>query len=167
MAGCSGTAPQVEPSYGSLPTFLPSGPVRPDSVLDATIERPALTSQGDGVNVHLPLGSVLVTVSGPEVPGEGLPYDAPTSTCTWTVTLTHATADVPITVANFTAIDHFGALYQPSLVAGQPPPPAVLHPGATVTFELRATMAVGEGLMRWAPDGTHVVASWDFEVETD
>ncbi len=34
-------------------------------------------------------------------------------------------------------------------------------------FELRAVEAPGEGLMRWAPDGTHIVAKWDFVVEND
>ena len=167
LAGCSSAPPQAEPSYGTLPTYLPSDTLHNDSVLDATLAKPAVTSQGDSVNVHLAAGSVTVTVTGPEVPGEGLPYDAPKSTCTWAVTVTGATADVPLTAAGFTSIDHLGAIYHPTLVAGQPTPPSVLHPGATVTFELRATMITGEGLMRWAPDGTHVIASWDFEVETD
>jgi hypothetical protein len=36
-----------------------------------------------------------------------------------------------------------------------------------VTFELRAVMPTGEGLMRWAPDAQQIVASWDFVVEND
>ena len=50
---------------------------------------------------------------------------------------------------------------------GQPKPPAALRPGQKVSFELRAVEAVGEGLMRWAPDGQHIVAKWDFVVEND
>lgn len=40
-------------------------------------------------------------------------------------------------------------------------------PGGTVSFELRAVEAVGEGLLRWAPLGGHIVAKWDFVVEND
>ena len=36
-----------------------------------------------------------------------------------------------------------------------------------VSFELRAVESVGEGLMRWAPDGRNIVARWDFVVEND
>lgn len=106
-------------------------------------------------------------VSGPMVPGEGLPYQSRTTTCTWTVTLSGATKNVPISIPDFSTLDHLGAVYHVALVAGQPAPPAVLAPGRTVTFELRAVMPTGEGLMRWAPSGQQIVASWDFEVEND
>ncbi len=169
-AGCAATPTAkpaaAEPSYGSLPSYLPSGAGQPDSVLTGTVDRPAITSQGDSVNVQLATGSVLVTVTGPEVPGEGLPYQTPTTTCTWTITMTAATTAIPITVGDFTALDHLGSVYRPALVPGQPKPPATVAPGQTVTFELRAVMTVGEGLMRWAP-GQKILASWDFEVEND
>jgi hypothetical protein len=42
-----------------------------------------------------------------------------------------------------------------------------VRPGQTVTFQARDYEAVGEGLMRWAPDGDHIVAKWDFIVEND
>jgi len=74
---------------------------------------------------------------------------------------------VSIKTADFTAIDEQGHVYQPAFVKGHPTPPAELKPGQQVTFELRAVEATGEGLMRWAPDGTHIVAKWDFVVEND
>jgi hypothetical protein len=160
-------APSPDDSYGSLPSFLPSSAVDPDSVLVATADRPALTTEGDAVRVTVPGGTVLATVTGPQVPGEGLPYQTPATTCTWTVTLSAATAPVAIRIADFTSLDHLGAVYHPILVKGQPKPPAVLQPGQKVTFELRTVMTVGEGLMRWAPTGTPILASWDFEVEND
>jgi hypothetical protein len=170
LTGCgSGVAPApvVEETYGGLPTFLPSGAPAPDAVLSGSAARPALTTEGDAVRVQFQQGSVLVTVTGPEVPGEGLPFQAAATTCTWTVTMTGATAPVPIAVADFTTIDHLGHIYRPSLVPGQPAPPAVLATGQSVTFELRVVMTVGEGLMRWAPGQQQIVASWDFEVEND
>jgi hypothetical protein len=165
--GCTGARPAPEPSYGDLPAFLPSGAARPHSVLTASVEHPALATQGDAVRVQLPGTSVLVTVTGPEVPGDGLPYETKATTCTWTVTMTGAVADVPVTVADFRTLDHFGTGYRLAPIPGRPAPPAVLRRGATATFELRTVMTVGEGLLRWSPGGKATVASWDFVVEND
>ena len=136
-------------------------------MLTGTAQRPALTNQGDGVQVKTSRWSALVTVRGPQVPGEGLPYRASATTCTWVVTISGATGPVPISAGDFTSIDVGNHVYRPALVPGQPKPPAVLRPGQRVSFELRAVEAVGEGLMRWAPDGRDIVAKWDFVVEND
>ena len=150
-------------SLGALST----GGIQPDGMLTGSVADPALTSQGDVVKVVLPAGTVLATVTGPQVPGEGFRYVAPATTCTWTVRLTGATRRTPIDVADFDTLDSAGTVYRTALVPGQPRPPSSLAPGQTVTFELRAVMNTGEGLMRWAPDGRHIEAKWDFEVEND
>ena len=172
LTGCSrgsGSAPASFPAdiNSAQPTWLTAGSMVPDSVLTGTANRPALTSEGDSVRVELPGGSVLATVVGPEVPGEGLPEVTATTTCTWTVTLTSATGTVPVAVADFTTMDSLGTVYRPRLLAGHPAPPSTVRPGRTVTFQLRAVMRTGEALMRWAPDGKDLVASWDFVVEND
>jgi hypothetical protein len=110
---------------------------------------------------------VHVTVSGPIVPGEGLPDQPAATTCTWTVTMKDASADVPVSIADFHSVDHLGAVFLMGLVPGERPPPPVLHPGQTLTFKLRAYELVGEGMMQWAPDHRHVVAYWDYTVEND
>jgi hypothetical protein len=161
LSGCSHAS---HSAYGGLPSFLPTTSLQPDSVLTGTSERPALTAEGDAVLVQLPAGSVQATVSGPVVPGEGLPYQTDATTCTWTVTLTGASAQVPISVADFSTLDHLGTTYHPTFVTA---PPAMLAPGQRITFQLRAVMRVGEGLMRWSPGMSGYVASWDFEVEID
>ena len=69
--------------------------------------------------------------------------------------------------ADFTAIDHLGTVYRPPSCRASPSRRPALRPGQTATFELRAVMPTGEGLMRWAPGGPEIVASWDFEVEND
>jgi len=153
--------------YGSLPGFLPPESFDTDQVLVGTAATPALTTEGDSVSVGTGARAALVTVTGPEVPGEGLPYQAEATTCTWSVTIRAGSQAVQIAAADFSTIDHFGTDYHPSFVPGQPVPPEVVAPHASVTFELRAVMIVGEGLMLWAPDGTHAVAKWDFEVEND
>lgn len=151
------------------PSYLPKSTLHfhTDTTVVGTIERPALTNQGDRVKVVTRHWSVLAVVNGPQVPGEGLPYQAPTTTCTWTITLSRATGRVPVVASDFDSIDQQGNVYRQYLVPGQPEPPRVLEPGHRVTFELQGAEAVGEGLMRWAPIGGHIVAKWDFVVEND
>ncbi|MCU1529414.1 MAG: hypothetical protein JWP75_3177 [Frondihabitans sp.] len=168
LSGCTSAQPTVVDTYGGLPSYLPKAPVGTDDVLTGSVKRPALTSEGDSVKVELPGGgTVLATVTGPVVPGEGLPYQANYTTCTWTVKLSDATRNVLIRLSDLTTLDQLGAVYHPTTVPGQAAPPAVLHPGQSTTFELRTGMKVGEGLLRWAPGGSKIVAEWDFEVEND
>jgi hypothetical protein len=177
VAGCSaGTharhptaAQKLADHYGGYASYLPKDTINPDDdgTLTGTSKRPALAAEGESVKVETARWSVLMTISGPEVPGEGLPFQTPATTCTWTVTMSGASRAVPISAAAFTSIDHLGEVYRTHFVPGQPRPPKVLAPGHQVTFELRAVETVGEGLMRWSPYGHSIVASWDFEVEND
>ena len=162
LAGCGS-------SGSKYPSFLPKKTLDPDvdEVLTGTIAKPALTVEGLAVEVKTHAFDVLITVSGPIVPGEGLPYQPPATTCTWTVTMKDATADVPVSPADFHAINHLGEYQVPGLVPGEPRPPSVLRPGRVLTFQLRAYQLVGEGTMQWAPDHRHDVAIWDYEVEND
>ena len=63
---------------GGYPSFLPKSTLHQptDSVLTGTAQRPALANEGDAVRVKASGFSVLVTVTGPQVPGEGLPFQA-------------------------------------------------------------------------------------------
>ncbi|HML00476.1 MAG TPA: hypothetical protein VK428_09825, partial [Acidimicrobiales bacterium] len=61
---------------------------------------------------------------------------------------------------------HTGTVVQPYLVPGQHMP-SLLTTGQKASFQIRAVMPVGEGLMRWAPDGNDIVAKWDYQVEND
>jgi hypothetical protein len=152
-----------------FPSFLPAKTLNAndDGVLTGTAAKPALAVEGEGVEVKTPGWSVRVVVSGPVVPGEGLPYQPSGTTCTWTVTMSGATGRVPIALADFNSIDHVGQIYQLTFVQGQPVPPSTLAPGRGVSFKLRSYEAVGEGLMRWAPINQKIVAMWDYEVEND
>jgi hypothetical protein len=166
LSGCGSAPGPAEPTYGDLPTFLGSATAQVDTVLTGTTARPALSAQGEEVQVELAGATVLMNVVGPDVPGEGLPEVTETTTCTWTVTLSGATAPIALSVGDFSSRDHLGTTYRPTLVAGQPAPPARVLPGQRVTFELRAIMRTGEGLMTFSPGG-HPVAAWDFVVEND
>ena len=52
-----------------------------------TVADPALTVEGDYVQVKTPTFSALAVVNGPVVPGEGLPVIQGYTTCTWTISL--------------------------------------------------------------------------------
>ncbi|MGA2471214.1 MAG: hypothetical protein ABSG64_11045 [Solirubrobacteraceae bacterium] len=156
-------------SASRYPAFLPKSTLDPkvDEVLVGTMARPAFTVEGLAVEVKTHAFDVSITVSGPIVPGEGLPYQPPSTTCTWTVTMKDATADVPVSLADFHAVNHLGSFQVPRLVPGEPSPPSILHPGQALTFQLRAYQLVGQGTMQWSPDHRHLVAIWDYEVEND
>ena len=169
LSGCAPAParPSVSDTYGSLPSWIPTDTSRPNSVLVADVAHPAVTSEGDEVEVHLAHGSVRMTIVGPVVPGQGLPVQPVDTTCTWTVTVSHATAPVRLRAADFTALDHSGTAYRVAAVPGRAAVPAVLDPGRTATFPLRAAMPTGEGMLRWSAGTGDVLASWDFVVETD
>lgn len=156
-------------SPSGYPSFLPKRTLHPDvdATLVGTMAKPALTVEGLAVEVKTAGWHVLITVSGPVVPGEGLPDQPVATTCTWTVTMRDATGNVPVSIADFHSVDHLGSVFLMGFVPGESSPPPVLHPGQSVTFQLRAYELVGEGMMQWAPDHKHVVADWDYTVEND
>jgi len=162
LAACGTDRPQY-------PSFLPKKTLNPDvdAPLVGTITKPALQVEGLPVAVQTKAFDVKITVSGPIVPGEGLPEQPDATTCTWTVTMKDSTGDVPVSVADFHSVDHLGAVFLMGLVPGEHAPPTVLHPGQSTTFQLRAYELTGEGMMQWAPDHKHVVAYWDYTVEND
>jgi hypothetical protein len=174
LAGSAG-ASQRQPSgrsgagTGHYPSFLPKSTLHPnvDAILTGTEARPALTVEGLPVEAKTKAFDVRIIVSGPVVPGEGLPYQPAATTCTWTVKMWDASADVPVSLADFHAVDHLGSVLKPGQVPGERPLPSMLHRGQTLTFKLRAYELVGEGQMQWAPDHKHVVAYWDYSVEID
>jgi hypothetical protein len=153
----------------TYPSYLPKKTLAPavDQVMIGTMAKPALQIEGLPVAVATKAFHVRVIVSGPIVPGEGLPYQQEGTTCTWTVTMNDANANVPLSIADFHSVDHLGAVFLMGLVPGERPLPKVLRPGQSLTFRLRAFDLVGEGMMQWAPDHRHVVADWDYTVEND
>ena len=173
LSGCASAvehphAAASDAAYGTLPSFLPQSSLTPDSVLSGTVDRPALTVEGDAVDARLaPGATVRATVTGPVVPGEGLPFRQDATTATFEVTFEGASSSIPLALEQFHAVDHLGGIYQLAPIPGHPGPPASVEPGQTVTFELRALMVTGEGILQWAPDRQHPVATWDFVVEND
>ena len=115
LAGCGGGT--------SYPSFLPKSTLHPDvdAALVGTEAKPALQIEGLPVDAKTKAFDVHVTVSGPVVPGEGLPDQPAATTCTWTVTMKDATADVPVSIADFHSVDHLGSVFLMGLVPGEHP----------------------------------------------
>ncbi len=154
-------------TYGSLPTWLPSNSVDNNAPLTGTAGNPAVTSEGDEVRATVGGTHVTAQVDGPVVPGEGLPEQPDSTTCTWTVSLRVTGGSLPLSRRDFNSLDHLGTIYRVSAVPGQPPIPSSVTPGHPAHFELRAVMPTGEGVMRWSPNRRTILGEWDFTVEND
>jgi hypothetical protein len=154
--------------YGQLPSWLPKAKVVTGRTLQASAAHPRLAIEGDTLAVRLRAGNVLATTVGPEVPEDGqFPVPA-TSPCRFTVTFTAAAGAVPLEPGAFTILDELGHLHHPRVVAAHHGVlPARVQPGQTVTLVVSDVLPTGGGRLRWAPEGTRPIASWDFDVEID
>ncbi len=162
-------APAPSPArYGGIPGWLPKAKVPVNRIVTATAAHPVLAIQGDTVLVRLSGGQVLATAVGPAVPEEGQFPVPPTSPCTFTITLTAATAKIPLSPAAFASLDEEGHLHVLHVTAlGGGPPPPDIAPGQTVTLTMSGVLPTGNGQLRWTPAGATPIVSWDFDVEID
>jgi hypothetical protein len=171
VASCSSTAKthgqasQAPLGFRSLPAFLPTAaPV--DQVVTASPAHPQLAVQGIAVQVDMPSGQVLATITGPQVP----PFVAPPPeqvTAVFDVSLKHVTGSVPIRLDDFTITDQLGRTFHPTLVLNETPPPSTLTDGHDLDLQVTAVMPTGEGRRYWAPTQSTPFVGWDFIVEND
>lgn len=164
IAGCSSAAdPSSRAGIGDLPSFLPT----PSSsgVAHGSAASPALSYPGSPVIVELATGQVTVDVAGPSLPPD-TKLNADQVIGTFTITLRDADTTVALAASQFDVLDHNGGVH--ALAAASPSAvPAQVTPHHTVTFALYATLPSGEGLLRYHPSATAVVAAWDYVAETD
>jgi len=137
-----------------------------DHIVRGTYANPGLTISGDEVRVQTPTFSAFAEVTGPLVPGEGFTYQPRYVTSTWTLHIWNVTGHLPLALADFDTIDHVSAEYHLQVVSGSAIP-AALSTGQQASFQVRTVMPIGEGLLRWAPNGNNIIAKWDFQVEND
>jgi len=137
-------------------------------VLHASSGHPVLAIQGDTVAVRLAIGRVLATAVGPTVPEEGRFPVPETSPCTFIITFTAATGAIPLSPTAFTFVDELHHVHHPRVTAmsGGAPPTRVL-PGHTVSLKVYDVLPTGDGGLEWAPERTHPIVAWDFDVEID
>lgn len=154
--------------YGTIPSWLPKATVPVGRVVQASAAHPWLAVQGDTVAVHLARGRVLATASGPSVPEEGHFPLPRTSPCTFVVTFTAASGDVPLSPTAFATTDEQGRLHKLRVtVMGGGPVPQHVAPGRTVTLTMYTVLPTGEGRLLWAPAAGRPIVQWDFDVEID
>lgn len=161
LAGCG--------THSKYPSFLPKKTLNPtvDAPLQGSFTHPALQVQGLPVRVVTSAFTADVKVSGPTVPGAGLPYQNDAVVCTWTVTMHDIHGTVPVLLQDFHSVDHLGSTFQMTYAPYTQRPPTVLHAGQSTTFKLRAYELIGEGMMQWSPNHRQLVAMWDYTVEND
>lgn len=154
--------------YGQIPSWLPTAKIPVGRLVTASAARPWLAVQGDTVVVRLARGRVHALTVGPTVPEEGQFPVPKTTPCSFLMTFTAASGTVPINPKAFTIADELGHIHRPTVTRiGGGRPPAQVLPGHTVTLAVRAVLPTGDGALRWAPQGTTPVVSWDFDVEID
>lgn len=148
----------------SIPSWLPSQSA-PATVV-GTLQKPALSYQGVKVKVTLDRGnSVVMNINGPMAP-PGTKVGAEEADLTWTVMVSEATGTVPLSVKQFNVQDETGEYHWAQPVTGSTIP-AKISKGQKVTFTTHTIASAGEGMVRWAPDGEHVIALWDYIAELD
>jgi hypothetical protein len=120
---------------------------------------------GSPVVVRLSTGQVTVDVAGPSLPPD-TKLNAEQVVCTFTITLNDSDIAVPLATSQFDVLDHTGVVH-PLVLASSSMLPAEVAPHQTVTLALSATLPSGEGLLRYRPTASAVVAAWDYVAETD
>jgi hypothetical protein len=170
LAGCAhgGATPAAAArtqtaGIGDWPTFLPTPSDAGRS--HGSAADPAMSYAGSPVVITLDQGTVTANVQGPTFPA-GTKLGATQVACTFAVVLSDASRAVALDTARFDVLDHQGTAHALQPASGQTLP-ATVQPGQTVTLDLVATVPAGEGQLRYAPDGTHTAAAWDYVVETD
>lgn len=157
-------SPAEQLATQSMPSWLPSQSA-PGTVV-GTVQKPALSYQGVEVKVNLDRGnSVVMNVNGPTAP-PGTKVGAEEADLTWTVTVSEATGTVPLSVKQFNVQDEAGEYHWAQPVK-RSTIPTKIDKGQKVTFKIHTIASSGEGMVRWAPDGKHVVALWDYIAELD
>ncbi|MSS46003.1 hypothetical protein FYJ43_08120 [Cutibacterium sp. WCA-380-WT-3A] len=163
-SSASGGNPAEQLAAQPMPSWLPSQSA--PGVAVGTLQKPALSYQGVNVKMNLDRGnSVMMTVTGPTAPA-GTKVGAKEADLTWTVTISEATGTIPLSVKQFNVQDEAGEYHWAQPVKGSPIP-ATISKGQTVAFKIHTVASAGEGMVRWAPDGTHVIGLWDYIAELD
>lgn len=156
------------PTYGTLPSWLPKATVPVGRVVQASVTHPWIGIEGDTVVVHLAGHRVDATLVGPQVPKQGQFPLPKTTPCTFFLTLTHATGQIPITAAHLAIFDARGHRYAPRIRAltGAAAPTHV-GSGQSVTMRLDTVLPTGAGEVVWTTDGTAPLVSYEFVTEID
>ena len=152
--------------YGGLPSWLPTSTVPVHRLVQASAAHPQVGVEGDTIEVTLARGSARATVIGPYGTVQGQ-YPVPETTpCTMVMTLSARRGTVPVRAGDFTFVDELGNVVHPQVTAGSASAVKATGPGEE-QVSIHDVLPTGAGQLRWAPDGSTTVATWDFSVEID
>ncbi len=163
----TGLAPQ-DATYGSLPSWLPHSTTPVGRVVQASAAHPWIGIGGDTIVVHIAGQTVDASMVGPQVPRLGV-FPMPKMTpCTFFVTLTHASGDIPLTPSNFLIVDQRGRLHRSVVhVTGSRAATRTVSRGHTTTIRLDTVLSTGPGEVVWTIDGRTPIVSFEFVTEID
>ena len=157
------TRPQGRPvprskRFGGIPAWLRAVMSGTLDVSRAAFGHPVLAVQGDTVAVDLPGRRLRATAVGPAVPRALTAAPAGTSApASFTVTVTGGSRASVNRPGAFTIVDELGRVHHPRVTA--------VRRGRVTTLTLRDVLPVGNGQLRWLPDGRHALVAWDFDLE--
>ncbi|MFZ0091673.1 MAG: hypothetical protein WAL63_19375 [Solirubrobacteraceae bacterium] len=155
-------------TYGAIPSWIPKSNVTVGRIVTATPAHPWLAIEGDTVRVELAAGATMMTSVGPQVPEEGQFPVPQTTPCRFVVTFAAVHGSIPLSRRAFSFLSEHGhGTAARVALRGGGRLPSRITSGAPVTLSVSARLPTGNGELRWAPDGTAPVASWDFDVEID
>jgi hypothetical protein len=175
-AGGSDPRSAASLKYGQIPAWLPKPTPPPNQIVTATASHPVLAAiEGNTVNAQLSHGSAYVTTVGPAIPDwvasevqSGTWNDTSTAPSTFTVTFASPKGVVPLKAGAFSILTGEGQIIHPAVTGPHGSPlPARLAPGKPITLTLRVGLEEGDGALRWAPEGTKVLAAWFYHLELD
>ena len=157
------SAAAVISSLGAVP--IPTAPTGIPAPVTASVGHPQLVAMGAPVRVTLPGGAqVVITASGPT---ENLPAGQakPTGPVVGviSVTVTSSVGSLGLAAADLDSRDQTG---QPVVLTPVGSATATATPGHPATVQLSGTFHQGDAQINWRQGG-HVLAIWDFTIETD
>jgi hypothetical protein len=163
--------------YGGIPSWLPSPAPPTNQVVTATPTHPALAAvEGNTVNAQLGGGATAyVTAVGPSIPAwvssavqSGNWNDGNTAPSTFTFTFASPHGSIPLKADEFSILTSQGQIVHPAVTGPNGSRlPAQVTPGKPLTLTLKVGLGEGDGALRWAPNGTKVLAAWFYQLELD
>jgi len=163
--------------YGKIPSWLPSPAPPSNQVVTATPAHPALAAvEGNTVNAQLGAGATAyVTAVGPSIPAwvssavqGGSWNDSSTAPSTFTFTFASPRGTIPLKASDFSILTGQGQIVHPAVTGPNGSRlPARVTPGRPLTLTLKVGLGEGDGALRWAPNGSKVLAAWFYQLELD
>jgi hypothetical protein len=173
LAGCTSqpvahstnadSAGAVVSSLGAVP--IPTAPKGVPAPVSASIGHPQLIAMGAPVQVTLPGGTAaVITASGPATnPPPGQTKANGPVTGVIAITVTPSAGTVRLAAADLHSRDQTGQQVSLTPVG---PASATATPGHPATVRLSGTFSQGDAQINWQQAG-HVLAIWDFTIESD